>query len=305
VCARTIAGQRSAELREVLGAVAAAGGSAALITLTMRHRDGQRLADLWAALSAAWRAVTSGRRIERERAQFGVLGFVRVVEATHGAHGWHVHVHALVAFDGPVSAELAHVLGEGWFDRWSRALVRKGLAAPLEDRGGLDVRMVDMGVGSLDAMAEYLAKITAEITSSSAKDARNGNRSPFAILRDALATGLAEDCERWIEWEQASHNRRQITWSRGLREWAGLRRERSDDEIVEEDRHGEDFAVIHPEDWPRLRDDIGVERFLDVVELEGPAAACAWLDAHGIRWSVPKPAPRPSRRERRARRKRR
>lgn len=43
--------------------------------------------------------------------------------------------------------------------------------------------MVDMSPGSLDAMAEYLAKITAEITASSAKERRDGNRSPFAILQ--------------------------------------------------------------------------------------------------------------------------
>ena len=251
----------------------------------MRHRDGQRLADLWTALSAAWRAVTSGRRIERERAQWGVLGFARVIEATHGEHGWHLHVHALVMFDGPVSQELAAELGGRWFDRWSAALVRRGLAAPLEDRGGLDVRMVDMGSGSLDAMADYLAKITAEITASCVKDARDGNRSPFAILRDALATGFAEDCELWLEWEQGSRDRKQVTWSRGLREWAGLRRERSDEEIVDEDRHGEDIAAIDPEDWPCLRERL--DELLDAIELDGPNAGRAWLDEHGIHWSEP------------------
>jgi hypothetical protein len=33
---------------------------------------------------------------------------------------------------------------------------------------------------------------------------------------------------------------------RGLREWAGQRRERSDEEIVDEDRHGEDIAAVDP-----------------------------------------------------------
>lgn len=44
-----------------------------------------------------------------------------------------------------------------------------------------------------------------------------------------------------------------------------------------DDRHGEDLAVIHPEDWPTLRDQL--EDFLDVAELDGPDAECAWLDA--------------------------
>lgn len=290
VCARKIAAQRSAELRDVLTAVADRGGSVHLLTFTMRHRAGQRLTDLWKALSAAWRSVTSGRAVERERTRWGVLGMVRVIEATHGEHGWHVHVHALVAFDGPMSTDLARELGGEMFGRWERALVRRGLAAPLEDRGGLDVRAVDLGSGSIDAVSDYLGKITAEVTGSAAKEGRRGNRSPFAILRDALATGVADDVELWWEWETASKGRKQIAWSHGFREWAGVGRERTDEEIAEDDMGGEDSITIDPEDWPAVRE--RVDELLDVAETEGAAAAGAWLTAHGWRWSWAKPTPR-------------
>ncbi len=285
VCARKIAGQRTDELREVLGAVAAAGGSVHMLSLTMRHNRGQSLAELWSALSAAWRAVTSGRAVERERTRWGVLGMVRVIEATHGEHGWHLHVHALVAFDGPVSRELAGELGGAMFGRWERALVRKGLAAPLEDRGGLDVRPVDLGAGSIDAVAEYLSKITLEITGGSAKEGRRGNRSPFAILRDALATGLAEDCELWLSWEQASRGRRQIAWSQGFREWAGLHREMTDQEIAAEDKGGTDMLTIPAEAWPAVRD--RVAELLDAAEADGVAGAIHWLNVRGVSWMRP------------------
>ncbi len=36
-----------------------------------------------------------------------------------------------------------------------------------------------------------------------------------------MDTGLT-DCARWLEWEQGSRGRRQLTWSQGLREWARL-----------------------------------------------------------------------------------
>lgn len=282
VCARKIAGERADELREVLGAVAAVGGSVHMLSFTMRHNAGQPLRMLWKALSAAWRAVTSGRAVARERERFGILGMVRVVEATHGERGWHLHVHALVAFDGPVSRELAAELGGAMFGRWERALVRKGLAAPIEDRGGLDVRPVDLGAGSIDATAEYLSKITVEITGGAMKDGRRGNRSPFAILRDALATGLADDCELWLEWEQASRGRRQIAWSKGFREWAGLQVERTDEEIAAEDKGGTDVLAVDPADWPALRPRLA--DLLDVAEREGEDAATAWLTVRGIGW---------------------
>lgn len=284
VCARRISAQRSTEVRHVLQAAAATGGSAALVTLTMRHHSGQRLADLWEALSAAWRAVTSGRAWTKEQASWGVLGWVRTVEATHGEHGWHLHVHAVVVFDGPVSLELAAELGGRMFGRWQRALGRRGLSA-VEDRGGLDVREVRMVGDSIERVAEYLSKITSEITSPSTKDGRYGNRSPFAILRDALTTGLADDCELWLQWEQASHGRKQLTWSRDLREWAGLHVERSDEDIVAEDLRGDDVLAIAPESWPAVR--LHVADLLDTVELGGLPAAQRWLTSRGLRWSLP------------------
>ncbi|WP_344027771.1 protein rep [Pseudonocardia kongjuensis] len=293
VCARKIAAERAAEVRDVLGAVAETGGSIHLLTFTMRHHRRQSLAELWDALSRAWRAVTSGRSVERERDRWGVLGMVRVVEATHGEHGWHLHVHALIAFDTPVSRELVAELGGAMFGRWERALVRTGLAAPLEHRGGLDVRPVDLGTGSLDAMAEYLAKITVEITGSAAKAGRRGNRTPFAILRDALATGLADDVELWLEWEQVSRGRRQIAWSRGFREWAGAQRERTDDEIAADDRCGQNLLTIDPEDWPQVRDRLA--ELLDATERDGLTGATAWLTAHGLRWSSATPRRHPPR----------
>lgn len=285
VCSRRIAGQRSAEVRSVLESVAAAEGSAALISLTMRHHRGQRLTDLWSALSAAWSAVTSGRAWTADQERYGLLGWLRVVEVTHGPDsGWHVHVHAIVAFDGPVSVEMVEVLAGRMFSRWSRALGRRGMSA-VEDKGGLDVREVRMSADSIERVAEYLAKITLEITSPSTKEARNGNRAPFAILRDALETGLADDCDLWLEWEKGSHGRKQLTWSANLRAWAGVHVERTDDDIVAEDMHGKDVLAIAPESWPAVRAEVA--DLLNAAELGGPAAAISWLNSRGAKWNMP------------------
>lgn len=288
VCARRIAAQRSAEVRQVLAAVAGAGGSAVLVSLTMRHNRGDWLSDLWAALSHAWGAVTSGRAWTREQERYGILGWLRVVEVTHGAAGWHVHVHAVVCFDGPVSIELAETLALGMGNRWQRALARRGFSAVLH-RGGLDVREVRMAGDSIATVADYLSKITLELTSPSTKEGREGNRAPFAILRDALATGLAEDCELWLTWEQASHGRKQLTWSRDIRAWAGLHTERTDEEIVAEDMHGADVLVIPAESWPAVRAEVA--GLLDAAEIGGLDAAQRWLTARGLAWSLPRGAP--------------
>ncbi|WP_433506759.1 protein rep [Pseudonocardia halophobica] len=295
VCARRIAARRSADLQVVLDAVAEQGGGAALLTLTMRHHRGHDLKVLWDALSAAWGAVTSGRGWTADRERFGVLGWVRTVEATHGPNGWHLHVHALIMFDTPVSVELAGELAGRMFGRWARALGRRDLDA-VADRGGLDVQVVRMAGESVRATADYLSKITLEVTSPSTKVSRDGNRSPFAILRDALADGLADDVELWWSWEQASHGRRQLTWSRDLRAWAGLHREATDEEIVSEDLHGDDVLALEPQSWPLVRAEVA--DLLDALETGGVPAAARWLDSRGARWHRPggvPPTPPPPR----------
>ncbi|SDG48678.1 MBL fold metallo-hydrolase [Pseudonocardia oroxyli] len=279
VCARKIGAQRSEDVAAVLRAVAAAGGSAALVTLTMRHHKGHRLSDLWDALTKAWAAVTAGASWSKDQALFGVLGFCKAVEVTNGEAGWHVHCHAVVALDGPVSPELMEELGGRMFTRWERKLARLGFSA-VADKGGLDVRPVRMTADSIEQVADYISKITSEITSPTAKEARSGNRTPFAILRDFLATGNADDWDLWETWERASHNRRQLTWSRRLRDWAGLHREKTDEEVASEDRGGEAAIIIPKESWPLVRDDVA--DLLDAIELGGVDQAVRWLTSRSL-----------------------
>ncbi|MEK6438751.1 protein rep [Pseudonocardia sp. T1-2H] len=282
VCARKIGARRAEDLRAVVSACAAEGGGGALVTLTMRHHAGLRLADCWDALSYAWGRVTSGRAYSRETTTFGMLGWSRVVEVTHGASGWHVHVHALVLFDSPVSDDLLFELAGAWWDRWEKALARRGLSG-LRDSGGLDARQIAMNAESADLVAGYFTKVAYEITGGVIKDGRYGNRSPFAILRDGLATGLADDLELWWEWEEVSRGRRQLTWSKGLREWAGLHvEEKTDEEVAAEDLGSDDLIMLPVRTWEAVRHE--VEDLLAAAEIGGLAGAMAWLLSRRLSW---------------------
>ncbi len=146
-----------------------------------------------------------------------------------------------------------------------------------------------MTADSLDTVADYISKIAYEVTSPSTKDGRFGNRAPFAILRDALATGLADDCELWLEWEQASHGHKQLTWSVGVREWAGLSRERSDEEIVSEDLHGEQVIALTGQAWEAIRDTDDVTELLDTAEDGGAEGAIAWLERRRLTYVLLSP----------------
>src|SRR3954451_14704330 len=281
-CAAKIAARRAEELSSVMRTVLTAGGSASLITLTMRHHAGQRLNDLWQALSAAWHGVVSGKQWLADQELGGLLGWVRVVEATHGRNGWHLHIHALVCWERSVSLELAQDIGHRMWQRWTRVLERKGFTS-WKHRGGVDVRMATL---STDNLAHYFNKLAREVTYSHMKEARGG-RSPFKILTDGLQTGDASDLDLWAEWEQASYGRRQLTWSLGkhdLRKLAALGAEESDEEVAADELAGEDVIALPHPTWGALLQGELTTDLLDVAEIAGVQGAQLWLTERHLAW---------------------
>lgn len=150
-CSAVIAQRRAEEIGRAVAECHERGGSVYLMTLTVRHRHGDALADLFEAISRGWRAGFGGvpwsGRKERVRERdgrvwvepsvvgdaelFGVAGRVRSTEATvsapgSGGHGWHLHFHVLLFTVGTLGAGLRADLAEfllPYFGRvsWDRA----------------------------------------------------------------------------------------------------------------------------------------------------------------------------------------
>jgi len=273
------------------------GSTVAFLTLTMRHNKGDSLADLWNALSYAWGRVTSGKSWVKAQGDYGLGGWVRVVEVTHGSNGWHIHIHAALLSEKRLSKADLEGLGDSVWTRWEAGLNAKGLSAL---KGvGVDIRR---GFGS-SGLGKYLAKmantgLASEIAQGSEKEAKGGNRTPFAVLRD-LSQGVPGsgtydvDVLVWREWEKASRNRRSITWSGWLRDNLGLGQERTDEELardVEEEERPETVLLIPAEDWKQLRRlPDGRARVLETLETSGVGAVTALLDRWGIGWRPPNP----------------
>lgn len=292
-CSAKIAATRKSELQTAMTEASSRGWSVTMVTLTMRHHKGQALAELWDALAYAWgKRVVAGRAWQSERASFGVQGIVKLVEATHGRNGWHVHVHALVFTDGH-SRHSPAGLGPVLFQRWREGLVAKGLRAPAARHGGLHVRTL---TGDLAALGEYFTKgvygghaaaiesVALEVARGDLKDARFGNRTPFAVLADVVRLGEASDLELWHEWEQASHGRRQLTWSRGLRAELVAEPELSDEEVAAADEGGDVVLLLDRETWRTLCAERGARHtLLTLAALDNDGGQLrAYLTARGL-----------------------
>lgn len=103
-------------------------------------------------------------------------------------------------------------------------------------------------------------------------------------MHTEVCSGLADDLEAWAEYEQGSHNRKQVTFSRGLRRRYRLAEEQSDEEIVETDLGSDDLIALPAETWSviRLMRAVGVGVAWSRFESRQVAAPAAIL--FGQRW---------------------
>jgi hypothetical protein len=280
--------RRSLEIGAAISTHLATGGAVGFATLTMRHYKGQRLADLWDALSYAWGRATAGKAWVKGKQRAGYVGHLRVVEVTHGPNGWHVHVHLLLFLDNHDPDRL-DTLFAWMFKQWSSALQRRGLAAPL--RVGQDCRLV-AGVSDA-ALASYLSKATdlgLEMTQTQSKTARGAHktRPPWELLTDLFDDGDADAGDLWHEWEEGSTDRRQLTWSQGLRDRLGLLVEQDDQEVAAEEVGDQDLVHIPGHVWD---DDVVrrphlIPKILDAAQA-GTAQLRAFLRTNGIDYLEP------------------
>lgn len=292
VCSAKIATRRAEDLADLMRYALEQGCSASLVTLTVRHHKGQRLADTWDAVAKGWAAVTSGKQWVNDKQAAGLQGWVKTVEVTNGANGWHVHVHALLIWNDRGMTENAAVrIGQRMWGRWAKAVRKVGFDS-IRDSGGLDVRIAKLKPGKGSGLHEYFVKLSHEITGGQAKLAKGHGRTPFQILSDLRDNGLAEDAERWWEWEESSHGRRQMSWSKGIREWAELGKEQTDEEIADEEIEGDDLVILPAASWHHLRaDPDDVCDLLDVAERLGLAGAITLLNGWNVPWIPGKAAP--------------
>lgn len=288
VCSARITEGRRAELSEAL---AAWPGTVALATFTLRHAATDRLADLLPAFLRSWRFFVQGKQWQALKSAYGLAGFARSLEVTHGDHGWHPHSHPLLFFSPEMPiCDVDHITPEmaiaglaGDFSRrWRRALDHFGHDASWEH--GVDIRTAD------DDVRDYIAKyghepidpgwtIERELTKGPAKIATTPHgRTPFQLLCD-YGAGDKQAGVLFQEYAQVFKGRRQLEWSHGFRKRLGLADEKSDDELASAPLSPDELllANLTPEQWRIvLRRDLRAD-ILEQARAGDPVLLAAWI----------------------------
>lgn len=236
VCARTRGLEWAARIARWAGLHLADGGALYLVTLTLPHRRGQRLAGLheWMKRAwALWRKADGGGVWDPRAGLPEIMWYVRGQEETYGANGWHTHLHLLIAL--PKWLEGTSLTGYSDGDpllrrhergdqdpaaRWAGELVRRWIAAldatkPDKGAGAALSRAQDVrAVPALDGVERYLVKLGLEVSAQHAKAARSSEgRTPFAILGDLISFGAELDLALWREYVEVMGRAKRISTS--------------------------------------------------------------------------------------------
>lgn len=277
VCASKITERRREELT---AALAPTKYIPILITYTLRHNAGDSLKSLLEAALSAFRHLKSGVGWQAFRHAYGWVGSIRSLETTHGDNGWHPHIHELALLDITLIEDDFEKFVIFLKQRWNMTLLRHKRDASWDY--GVDVRT------AREDIAEYVAKfghqpvvtgwtIEAELTKAPVKRGKGEHgRSPQQLLADS-AMGDEIASRLYIEYASCIKGKKQLVWSKGLRELLGLGRyEPTDSDLAGEstaeafilaqltkaqwdvilgnDARGELLKIANAGDWVKLRD---------------------------------------------------
>jgi len=281
VCSAKITERRRSEIGE---AVAGSDLEPVLFSFTVQHNQGDDLAGVLAIVLDGYRRFFKGAVWRSLRDQFEIVGRIRSLEVTHGDHGWHPHVHALLLLtDGDQVAELEAISKE----RWSDIVCRIGGYA--SSFHGLDVQTAD------DAVSSYLAKLgldevelsggwslSHELVKSPAKLGRRGGRSMLQLLAD-FAAGDDRAGSLWLEYYWAFKGQKHLVWSRGLRDRLDLTDEETDEEVeAREDEVAVLLATLSRDQWRVVLGNDARAELLDVASTGDPDAVWQFLESIGV-----------------------
>lgn len=297
-CSARIMAVRRLELGVLISAAVAEGLTVAFGTVTLRHRKGQKLADLWATLTKGQQGVSNATKVKRLRQSLGRVGYVRATEVTHGGNGWHPHIHTIQLFEGDVSQAQLDELRDAEFAVWVRQCKNRGLGAPLKRRYELR-RVVDANVefgdyfakGVYDpSVARASKSVGFEMTGSLTKRGRDkGSRTPWQVLEDFGKSGDLDDWEIFEEYEKASKGKRALVWSNGLKDRFAID-EIEDEEIADEEVGDKDDTLFWVVDWSPVAADASLGgRLLGAVQAGGLNGGLAFCQQHGIPTAVGNP----------------
>lgn len=277
VCAAKIAEGRRVEVGELIGRHMDAGGEVYMAAFTVPHHAFQAARELRQVVAKSWQKVLAGKPWVKFKDRYGLVGVVRALEVTHGAAGWHPHLHCLFLVEKPLGLEATWSMGEKLFLRWRAKIEAAGYGECTAAAWKFEKVMRP------EAATDYVTKWGAdsEIAKAHIKLAKGGGRSPWQLL-ESSAAGDRQAAVLFKEYAAAFFGARHLTWTRGLRERYGLRGEARAAELAAEHEPSVLVGTLRAHHWRVIVRRRLTAQLLNVLEMDGWAGVLRWMEEYGI-----------------------
>lgn len=242
VCSHAIRIRRQLEVQAAALAHTNNGGSLLMLTLTLKHQPNHGLEELLEVLNSCW-TKTLNNKSWAQNVKPHLVGTIKAVEITQGklekGGSWHPHLHILLFVKKGKEEEVKNHV-EKWLPKsWKKAVAKKLDVSP-DLLHGVDIRSIDASASA------YITKISQEITRS---DTKGKDRNIWALV-DGMKNGEAAAFPAWKEYTSATKGKRALIWSNGLKKLLIPEVEdKTDEEIIEEEKGGEVVKTIHRDEW--------------------------------------------------------
>jgi hypothetical protein len=148
VCAARKRQERAEELYWMMRVHLSDGGGIYSWTGTMRHGQRHSLEEGIEAMNRAWGdRVIAGSSWQRDREDFGIIGYVKAPDFTYGPNGWHPHMPVVFFTEEPLSEDEREELRQRIYERWCSGVGDTKLGEPYKVNCPLD-RVEPDGHGS-------------------------------------------------------------------------------------------------------------------------------------------------------------
>jgi len=227
ICAAKISERRRNDLKLAVSTAKKNGYQALFLTQTIPHYSNQSISSLQVKFTRARVKQREHNSWKNLSSRIGLVGSVRALEVTYGQNGFHIHTHEILFIrPGADRVDIPRTMLE-ILSTWQRACKSVGLRQPSIEHG------VDLRDGSY--ADQYVNKwgMEEELTKSHVKKGRVDSLTPWDFLRIVLETGDCEYADLFREYAKAFKGKRQLVWSRGLRDLLGLDEELTDQELAE------------------------------------------------------------------------
>ncbi len=271
------------------------GGHIFMATFTNRHHIGDDLEGLLGGQKKALKRFWEKTKLVKILKGLGYKGRLVATEVTHGVNGWHPHYHMIMFFDQIQDPkELQTLLGLEWQD----ACKKSGMKIPSLDNGvqvqdgsRADEYVSKWGLEDAKEKAHLIPKEKAtsgtkwgleeEITKGHVKKGRENSLTPFDLLRQSEDN--PEYAKLFRQYADAFKGKRQLVWSKGLKEMLSIV-EISDEELaVETDKDSIVLDEIALEIWELIYRGKKESHILHAYELDYQDGGNR---VHDLKWAL-------------------